>query len=403
MMPERSSPISAWTWWVVITPLSIARRNSNAPAEVGPARAAARDATTTKRSRIVSASTSPSPEAFQPTTLTWVPGRQPCPADDGAIAVGSRPHNVRGPYALLDGRRGLHPRTELGEVIDQARDLGRVSTRHSDPLQPQLACEQGHVGVSLDTGAGTQAVLASRRASRRVASAESAAVRMAVMEVLRGARIEDIAAAAGVAIPTIYKRFTNKRKLLAAVVEPAMSGDVDAPVAEQPWWREQIHEPSAARQLRLIARNARQIYDRAGPLLELLRSAAMADPEVEAVARNLEEERHRRSRVSARALVDKGALRPGISAAGAARTHQQVEQGGASPVLVRLDQLARTPSADLRDRHQPHWQHDQPRWSRRARPTRSSALSHRQEDLKEGLRELKVECEKFHGEWNYVI
>jgi AcrR family transcriptional regulator len=134
------------------------------------------------------------------------------------------------------------------------------------------------------------------------------------------ARIEDIAAAAGVAIPTVYKAFTNKRKLLAAVVEAAMSGDVDAPVAEQPWWREQIIEPSAARQLSLIARNARQIYDRAGPLLELLRSAARADPEVEAVARNLEEERHRRSRLSARALVDKGALRPGIGAEEAART-----------------------------------------------------------------------------------
>jgi AcrR family transcriptional regulator len=134
------------------------------------------------------------------------------------------------------------------------------------------------------------------------------------------ARIEDIAAAAGVAIPTIYKGFTNKRKLLAAVVEAAMSGDIDAAVTEQSWWREQINEPSAARQLRLIARNARQMYDRAGPLLELLRSAAMADPEVEAVARNLEEERHRRSRLSARALVKKGALRPGISAVEVART-----------------------------------------------------------------------------------
>jgi len=99
-----------------------------------------------------------------------------------------------------------------------------------------------------------------------------------------------------------------------------MSGDVDAPVAEQPWWREQITEPNAARQFRLIARNARQIYDRAGLLLELLRSAARADPVVQAVVHKLEEERHRRGRLNARALVDKGALRPGISAAEAART-----------------------------------------------------------------------------------
>ena len=101
-----------------------------------------------------------------------------------------------------------------------------------------------------------------------------------------GTRVEDIAVTAGVAIPTVYKVFTNKRKLLAAVVEAATSGDVAAPVIEQPWWREQISEPSATRQLRLIARNARQIYDRAGLLLELLRSAARADPEVEARIRN---------------------------------------------------------------------------------------------------------------------
>ena len=159
---------------------------------------------------------------------------------------------------------------------------------------------------------------------RQAAATRSAILRAAQERFERdgyeGARIEDIAAAAGVAIPTVYKVFTNKRKLLAAVVEAAMAGDIDAPVAEQPWWREQMTEPSAARQLRLIARNARRIYDRAGLLLELLRSAARADPEVEAVVRHLEEERHRRGRLSARALVDKSALRPGISAAEAART-----------------------------------------------------------------------------------
>src|SRR5947209_9248312 len=116
---------------------------------------------------------------------------------------------------------------------------------------------------------------------------------------------------------------TGDTSIGAAVVEAAMAGDIDAPVTEQHWWREQITAPSAARQFRLIARNARQIYDCAGPPLELLRSAARVDPEVEAVTRSLEEERHRRSRLSARALVDKGALRPGISAVEAARTLHQ--------------------------------------------------------------------------------
>src|SRR5947209_20044292 len=124
---------------------------------------------------------------------------------------------------------------------------------------------------------------------------------------------------------------TGDTSIGAAVVEAAMAGDIDAPVTEQHWWREQITAPSAARQFRLIARNARQIYDRAGPLLELLRSAARVDPEVEAVSRSLEEERHRRSRLSARALVDKGALRPGIRAVEAPRTLWALNRAGALP------------------------------------------------------------------------
>ena len=100
-------------------------------------------------------------------------------------------------------------------------------------------------------------------------------------------------------------------------------GICEALAACIPEWRRGpvLHSlPTLVRQLRLIARNARQIYDQAGLLLELLRSAARADPEVQAVVSKLEEERHRRGRLSARALVDKGALRRGLSAAEAART-----------------------------------------------------------------------------------
>jgi Bacterial regulatory proteins, tetR family len=39
-----------------------------------------------------------------------------------------------------------------------------------------------------------------------------------------GARIEDIASEAGVAVPTVYKVFANKRNLLKASVEAAIRG-----------------------------------------------------------------------------------------------------------------------------------------------------------------------------------
>ena len=75
----------------------------------------------------------------------------------------------------------------------------------------------------------------------------------------RGARMEDIAAAAGVAYPTVYKAFSNKRNLLAAAVQRAMTGGVEEQVRRQKWFTEQLAEPDPRRQLRLVARNARQL------------------------------------------------------------------------------------------------------------------------------------------------
>src|SRR3954466_7786577 len=80
----------------------------------------------------------------------------------------------------------------------------------------------------------------------------------------RGARMEDIAAAAGVAYPTVYKAFSNKRNLLAAAAQRAMTGGVEGEVERQRWFTEQLVEADARRQLRLVARNARHLNERAG-------------------------------------------------------------------------------------------------------------------------------------------
>jgi len=52
-------------------------------------------------------------------------------------------------------------------------------------------------------------------------------------------------------------------------------------VERQAWFREQLEEPTAEGQLRLIARNARRMYDRAGQLLEVVRAAAASDSDIE--------------------------------------------------------------------------------------------------------------------------
>jgi AcrR family transcriptional regulator len=121
-----------------------------------------------------------------------------------------------------------------------------------------------------------------------------------------GARITDIASRAGVAVPTVYKVFTNKRSLLAQAVERAMTGaEYGGRVDEQAWWQEQLNEPEPVRQLALIARNARRIYERAGRILEAVRAAAVLDPEIAALWRSITDQRANRSRQTAGKLVER--------------------------------------------------------------------------------------------------
>jgi AcrR family transcriptional regulator len=124
-----------------------------------------------------------------------------------------------------------------------------------------------------------------------------------------GARIEDIAAEAGVAVATVYKTFLNKRNLLKAAVEVAMTGGTEGQPERLAWFREQLEEPDTERQLRLIARNARRMYDRAGRLLEVMRAAALSDVDIEALWQDIQEDRLSRSRTTARRLAKKGKLR----------------------------------------------------------------------------------------------
>jgi AcrR family transcriptional regulator len=119
------------------------------------------------------------------------------------------------------------------------------------------------------------------------------------------ARIEDIARQAGVAYPTVYKAFGNKPALLAAAVAAAMSGSEHDQVERQSWWLEQLDEPDPERQLRLIARNARRIYDRSGRLLEVVRAAAAGDDAIHTLWQSVNDDRLERSRASAKRLASK--------------------------------------------------------------------------------------------------
>lgn len=160
-----------------------------------------------------------------------------------------------------------------------------------------------------------------RRHNSPLRQAQAAATRLRIIEAAhaefeargyQGTRIEDVAARAGVAVPTVYKAFTNKRNLLTAAVTTAMTGGPGGPVDRQAWWQEQLDAPTAEQQLQLIARNARRLNDRAAHLLELVRATAAHDSQIATLWHDINNERLTRSRTSAQRLAAKTTLRTSV-------------------------------------------------------------------------------------------
>jgi hypothetical protein len=118
-----------------------------------------------------------------------------------------------------------------------------------------------------------------------------------------------------VAVPTVYKVLTNKTNLLLGALNEAMTGAGDnaGAIDQQSWFIEQLEEPDAVRQLQLVARNARRMYERAGRLLNVLRAAAPLDAELDHVWADITSDRLKRSRRTANNLLRKAGARARLS------------------------------------------------------------------------------------------
>ncbi|WP_260462593.1 TetR/AcrR family transcriptional regulator [Streptomyces sp. TRM72054] len=133
--------------------------------------------------------------------------------------------------------------------------------------------------------------------------------------------VEDVARAAEVGVQTVYFTFGTKRALLKEVLDVAIAGDGD-PVAtlDRPWARKVLAEPDPAGQLALQAAGAREVLERAAPVLDVVRGAAAADPELAELWRTNLQQRHTVQLHFAEALLAKtgGCLRDGHDGASAA-------------------------------------------------------------------------------------
>jgi AcrR family transcriptional regulator len=118
-----------------------------------------------------------------------------------------------------------------------------------------------------------------------------------------------IAAAAGVAVQTLYLRHGSKAAVLSAALDVAIAGDADpVGLVDRPdhFYVRAMEEPDARRAIPIWAHGARTICDRSHRLYEVIRSAS-ADPDVAAV---LEKNRNDRA-AGHRALGEKLATKAG--------------------------------------------------------------------------------------------
>lgn len=122
-----------------------------------------------------------------------------------------------------------------------------------------------------------------------------------------------VAAEAGVALKTVYVAFETKSGVLRALWHVLLRGDDEtAPVGERRWHLEVIEEPDPARQLALNARNSRAVKQRAGALLGVIRNAAPADPDIDALWERIQADFYALQRQVVESLEAKGGLAPGL-------------------------------------------------------------------------------------------
>lgn len=126
--------------------------------------------------------------------------------------------------------------------------------------------------------------------------------------------IAEVARTANVSPETIYKAFSSKGALLAAVVRAAIRGEADeAPFRERPEIEAIRREPDPGRQLEMYGALLSAINPRLASLDRMMREAAPAEPDI---ARELE--RVRADRLDgmtefATLLASRGHLRAGVS------------------------------------------------------------------------------------------
>lgn len=155
--------------------------------------------------------------------------------------------------------------------------------------------------------------------------------------------IEAVAAAADVPVASVYRLFGSKKAILKAVLQISFVGDDEpAGLHDRPEARAAAAQADPRALLAGYARVARSVLTRSGPLQQMLRVAAEADPECAGLAGTFRQQRLAGQSLVARELVARGALAPGLTEEAALDTIYTLM----SPEVHRLLTVERKLSAD---------------------------------------------------------
>ncbi|HYJ74679.1 MAG TPA: helix-turn-helix domain-containing protein [Kineosporiaceae bacterium] len=131
-----------------------------------------------------------------------------------------------------------------------------------------------------------------------------------------GVTMADVASAAGVSVPLLYKVFGTKPDLVKQVYDVTLAGDdEERSIADRPGIAGVFADPDPRSKLVRYARMSREMAARAGRLVSVLRAGARAgDAELMAFLETTDAERLTGATALVRHLQEAGGLRPGLDA-----------------------------------------------------------------------------------------
>ncbi|GAA0897931.1 TetR/AcrR family transcriptional regulator [Virgisporangium ochraceum] len=145
--------------------------------------------------------------------------------------------------------------------------------------------------------------------------AQAEATRLRILDTARrlfvehgyaGTSMAQIAAAAGVSVPTVFSAYRSKVNVLRTAAETTIVGDADqVPLHERPAMRH-VHDGATAAEVldRLADLNA-ATAERAYPIFAVVNAAADAEPEIAELVRVIDGQRLAGATMLARTVVDR--------------------------------------------------------------------------------------------------